>query len=137
MAALYKQILSNVLVGVAAERPLSIECLALIDKYKEENWLGYGRNRAVFRRGDHVFKVPINDCGVTDNSHEAYLSQRYGKTEGYVPYAKCRMFGLILVMEYVDHVGSTKTPDWTWSVDGGQVGRNRKGELLAYDFGLT
>lgn len=139
MASLYKQILSNVLVGVAHEMPLATECLALVEKYKKEKWVGFGRNRAVFRRGSYVVKVPVNDAGVADNQHEAYLFQRYGKTRGYVAYARCRMAGVILVMEYVEHVGWSpqNKPDWTWSVDCGQVGRNAKGELLAYDFGLT
>lgn len=42
-------------------------------------------------------------------------------------------------MEYIEPITSfkdKKLPDWINSVDGGQVGYNKKGLLLAYDYGL-
>lgn len=138
MASLYQNILANTLAGVANEAPLALECLDLVKKYKGRKWLGFGRTRAVFRERGYVVKVPMNDSGVADNHHEAYLFQRYGKKDSFIPYARCRMVGMLLVMEYVEHVGWRKTdPNWTGYVDCGQVGLNAKGQLLAYDFGLT
>lgn len=34
-------------------------------------YLGSGRHRAVFRRGNYVTKVPMNVEGVLSNQHEA------------------------------------------------------------------
>jgi hypothetical protein len=100
--------------------------------------LGVGRNRVAFLlpSGKYVLKVPRNDAGVADNYHEA----RFGGTWNY---AKCKLVNLCgiscLIMEYLDYEPIYEEydllPDWTMSVDCCQVGYNRKGKLLAYDFG--
>lgn len=113
-------------------------------------YLGRGRNREVYRRGNYVIKVPLNEEGIYDNEHE-FLNQcreqsrRAGGDE--VPRnAMCRIHpGGILVMQYAMFVGpkSDETgyisyedgPSWMGYVDGGQVGYNRFGQIVAYDYG--
>lgn len=104
------------------------------------NPIGVGRNRCVFRDGDNVVKVPLNEYGVTDNEHEACYGESYLK--GYLKYARCHRVdepsGLpIVIMEYVKPASYKKSmPDWVSYVDCQQVGYNKDGELVAYDYGL-
>jgi hypothetical protein len=100
--------------------------------------LGAGRNRIVFLSpsGRNVVKVPINDWGISNNTTEAlYWRERDQKT---VPLARCRIFcdGLLLAMETVDTLSRWTYADLPWAVqiDCGQVGRNRKGQFVAYDY---
>lgn len=99
--------------------------------------LGVGRLRAAFRDGDTVLKVPLSEVGEHGNYEEAdscnhpyepraeaWIDEIWTKREGIV----------ILRMEYVRHRGSSKHPDWTWGVDGGQVGWTKAGRLVAYDW---
>ena len=103
-------------------------------KYLE--FIGCGRNRIVFRRGNYVFKFPLNDYGVRNNYNEARWYLKYKKTSSYVPYAQCRMFKKILVMEYVEpSYDFAKMPNWCYSVDCMQVGFDKANRLVAYDFG--
>lgn len=100
--------------------------------------LGVGRNRVTFLlpSGKYVLKIPRNDSGVWDNHHEARLSGTWN-------YARCKLVNLCgiwcLVMEYLNcetiYKEYDSLPDWTIGVDCCQVGYNRKGKLLAYDFG--
>lgn len=111
--------------------------LALIEKFGLP--IGRGRNRVVFydEITDTVVKAPMRDAGCFGNEHEARTS-----SSKYEPRAAARLderlsaeFGRpILRMEYVKHTGWSKEPDWTWSVDCGQVGVTRDGRLVAYDW---
>lgn len=98
--------------------------------------LGIGRNREVFLSpsGKYVVKVPINDLGIYDNAYEAELFAKYGRKDHL---AKCRLIGKVLVMEYIEihRMKYNELPEWVLSVDCLQVGFNRKGQLLAYDYG--
>lgn len=100
--------------------------------------IGWGSHRIVFRDGPEVVKVPFRISGIDANTYEASFQG--------AEYAKCRIdrkldrvlktpfqYG-ILRMEFVTHVGWSKEPDWTWSVDCGQVGRTADGRLVAYDW---
>lgn len=103
-----------------------------------------GRTRAVFDRGDgYVIKVPINGEGFAANSREVTTSE---VEDPYTPVADCRHDTVydassagvsVLVMEKLSFEGVPRgynnLPDWVMCVDGGQVGYNRKGELVAYD----
>ena len=103
-----------------------------------------GRTRAVFDRGDgYVVKVPINGEGFAANSREVITSEA---EDPYTPVAECyhdtvydaSSEGIsVLVMEKLSFEGVPRgynnLPDWVMSVDGGQVGYNKKGELVAYD----
>lgn len=100
--------------------------------------IGAGRNRIVYRRGSIVIKIPLNEHGVYDNWHERTVFKTYGK-RGEIPYARCRMWkNNILVMEYIEHTGRRfeGCPVWADYVDGGQVGTDRNGNLVAYDYGI-
>lgn len=100
-------------------------------------FLGQGRTRKVFRRGNVVVKIPLNEKGFLDNAMEAGMYRKYGKKGDIVPYARCRLTRAgFLVMEYVAPVArGFVAPDWAGFVDCCQVGHNSKGELLAYDYG--
>lgn len=110
-------------------------------------YLGSGRNREVYRRGNYVIKVPRNWQGIVDNEHEADVGS-YTRKEvpGSIQYARCRLHpGGILVMQYAQFVGPGTDPDgflphkngpsWMGFVDCGQVGYNRFGKVVAYDYG--
>lgn len=101
-----------------------------------------GRTRAVFDRGDgYVIKVPMNGEGYASNGREVNC---YQMEDPYTPVAECwhqddysiTPKGVpTLIMEKVEHCRADyrDMPDWVMSVDGGQVGYNKKGELVAYD----
>lgn len=109
--------------------------------------VGEGRNRIAFLSptGLNVIKVPLSNYGVNDNESE-YRYWKKRKTpekssRGYVddtletPLARCRMMGIFLVMEFVDDdVPPEKHPQWSIYVDCGQIGVNRKGRVVAYDY---
>lgn len=95
-------------------------------------FIGDGRNRKAYRHKGYVIKVPLNVFGMLDNEIEAKAFKRYGEE---FPYARCKLIGVCLVMEYVEHTWEKNLPDWVMSIDCGQVGYNRKGKLLAYDYG--
>ena len=118
------------------------QILSLISRYKREKWIGWGRHRAVFRRGNIVVKVPLSEYGVADNEREAryyrmeqeYYNIKYCK-ENHL--ARCFMFNQIcLVMEYVKPAPELwGIESWTSAVDCGQIGHNKIGKLVAYDYG--
>jgi hypothetical protein len=103
-----------------------------------------GRTRAVFDRGDgYVVKVPINGEGFAANSREVITSEA---EDPYTPVADCyhdTVYDVssdgvsVLVMEKLTFDGVPKSykdlPDWVGAVDCGQVGYNKKGELVAFD----
>lgn len=101
--------------------------------------IGQGRHRVVFRDGDHVLKVPYRASGIDANFYEG----RTQSNNPHEPRASCSLDDqlagqlkspCVLRMEYVEHVGCSPRPDWTWSVDCGQVGRNKDGKVVAYDW---
>ena len=104
--------------------------------------LGSGRNRAVFKlkSGNYVIKFPLNEEGVADNDWEASIcSNKHEGDEDDVQYPKTRYIELqgfvCCIMEYIEPCDSIDgMPDWIGFVDCGQVGYNKKGRLLAYDY---
>jgi len=83
--------------------------------------------------GKYVLKVPLNERGEDENWWEHY---RYNVLGWKDLYAKCRLVGKCLVMEFVKVATDLKNlPDWTRDIDCAQVGWNRKGKLVAYDYG--
>lgn len=102
--------------------------------------IGTGRDRHTFNRGDgYVLKLGHDSCGDEANLHEAFLFAKHGY-HGKIPYAKCHieyMQGFpILIMEWVEHTDlpRKKLPRWVDSVDCQQVGYNKQGLLVAYDY---
>lgn len=104
----------------------------LTEKYGQPDC---GRNRACFFSKHCVIKFPLNANGEADNDWEASCS---GET-----LAKGRWIeinGFICVIQeklnYVENFSYSALPDWVGSVDCGQVGYDKKGNLKAYDFGI-
>jgi len=120
-------------------------------------FIGYGRNRIAFlsQSKKNIIKIPITQGGVADNTHEHISWSKFRKK--LVPIARCRLLknSVILVMELITRPYHPYDPNvldnqrnknfddlikqnpWIDFVDCGQVGLNRKGQLVAYDFGLT
>ena len=104
--------------------------------------VGSGRHRETWRRGNCVIKIPLCNYGVEDNWQERKLWLKYRTTDkDDVQYARCRLIAnWLLMMEYVEPYHRTKCfqdlPKWTHYIDCGQVGFNRRGKLLAYDYGV-
>lgn len=112
----------------------------MIEAVKGLTSLGQGRNREAFltKRGKYIIKVPLNEAGWSDNLIEVTDYER-NRFLGREYMARCRMVVLsgvpCLIMERVDPVTSLKgLPEWTDFVDCRQVGYNRKGKLVAYDW---
>lgn len=106
-----------------------------------------GRNRVTFMFRTYVVKLPITCAGIGDNDWEGSVSNIPGE-QGYVQYARTRLHYKgdmpILFMERVEPVSGKQIvermgfePDWVYSVDCGQVGFNRAGRLVAYDYGYN
>ena len=104
--------------------------------------IGEGRNRLVYRSpsGRTVLKVPKSDAGVSDNNIERIRYRENRLQGGWLPkgvYAPCRFLPGTdaLVMEWVDVAAARKDlPSWVGYVDCQQVGINRAGKLLAFDY---
>lgn len=104
---------------------------------KQLIFLGEGRNRLVYRLGEHgryVIKVPKSNYGINDNYHEARIYKEH--KDDIISYARCRLTGTFLIMEYVEPIDTWDIPEWAKYVDCGQVGRNLNGKIVAYDYGL-
>lgn len=96
-----------------------------------------GRTRAVFDMGNgYMMKVPFNDEGEYANGNEVKASSAENPM---IPIAECFYHKVgdvdVIMMEKVNmiSVDYEKMPDWVGYVDCGQVGLNRKGDLVAYD----
>lgn len=105
----------------------------------------YGRNRAVFIMGKYVVKIPRCWDGVADNDWEG--SVRHSPHPEEAKYVRTRMVYVdeipIVFAEYVKpaSIKDMKSilgtvPSWTDAIDCQQVGFNREGRLLAYDYGI-
>jgi len=93
-----------------------------------------GRHRVIFLDGDEVIKVPSREFGILACNYELNIQgEEYARTR--LDEFLSNETGLPIVrMEYVEHVGFSEKPDWTWSIDGGQVGKTKDGRLVAYDW---
>lgn len=92
-------------------------------------------------------KVPRNEDGIADNHWEhsiRYCGDPYNGKKG--RRARCRLIPntFLLVMEYVEPAWSEdikaklgEIPAWVGAIDCGQVGFDRKGNLKAYDYGIS
>lgn len=108
-----------------------------IINYLGPSWscLGWGRHRRVLKRGNVVIKIPMNLDGVAANLMERkiFLERRYDGI-----FAPCRMIGDgCLMMRAVDDIYSKEHlhPDWVNNlVDGAQVGIDRNGRVMVYDY---
>ena len=96
--------------------------------------IGEGRHRVVFRDGPEVIKVPTKDSGVDANRWElSTQGELYARTLEDPHLTECFGFAIIRA-EFVEHTGESNDPDWTWTIDCGQVGLTAEGRLVAYDW---
>lgn len=98
-------------------------------------YLGTGRNRAVYLLpgNRNVIKIPLNDEGVFQNEYEARSAKRDDWLYRWQK-ARCRLIFPCLIMEYVELGPFSDLPDWSDYVDCQQVGKNRLGNFVAYDW---
>ena len=112
-----------------------------------------GRNRCTFIFRTYVVKLPLTDYGISDNDWEGSVSNdpdftpEPGTEDWYIQYARTRLAQVgsvpVLLMERVEYATYAtimeregKEPDWIASVDCGQVGYNKSGKLVAFDYGM-
>lgn len=104
-----------------------------------------GTGRVAYISKSVVFKVPIDIDGFRLNDWEASLSSFQAGTPYEIPLAKSRhLLGVeipIVVMEKVQELTLKEIeslfgyiPNFVHSVDMGQVGLNKKGKLVAFDY---
>lgn len=114
-----------------------------------------GRHRTVFVFNKYVVKVPRCADGFDDNETEGYVENdcRVSDPESNVQYARTRIAVFkgvpVIFMERVAHASTARINayfgrpadsndyNWTFCVDCGQVGFNRAGRLVAYDYGYN
>lgn len=106
-----------------------------------------GRNRTVYVMGTYVVKVPRNLDGIADNDWEGSVRNGAVIGEYSTIYPKHKRLAYwksipVVFMERVVHASSKqivkrlgKVPPWVDQIDCGQVGFNRNGTLVAYDYG--
>lgn len=113
-------------------QPIYHNARELLTKWLGEP-VGEGRHRVVFRYGAHVLKLPTEATGIWACEDEVYTTgERYARG---VLHPISEVVGLPVVwQEWVEHTGSSSEPDWTWSVDCGQVGLTMDGRHVAYDW---
>jgi hypothetical protein len=110
-------------------------------------YIGNGRHRAAFltTNGRFVVKIPINEAG----EHANHAEYRHWRNRNKDILAKCRLFFMegipciimekVEKMDYFEKKELLKTgEEWILKVDqdyqGFQVGRNRKGKVVAWDY---
>lgn len=105
----------------------------------------WGRTRVAFLFPTYVVKLPVTYAGIGDNDWEGSVSNIPGDTEN-IQYARTRLHYEgeipVLLMERVEWQTTDKlialygeVPWWVDFVDCGQVGLNRRGRLVAFDYG--
>lgn len=116
----------------------------IINELKDQyECIGLGRNRIVFkmRSGNYVLKFPLGCNGESDNDWEGSVvtNKNHDLNDGSVITPKTRWLSykgfICVLMEYIDE-NIDEYPEWSASVDCQQVGVNKKGQILAFDFGL-
>ena len=104
-------------------------------KFKE---LGKGRHRICFTSTTRqfVFKVPSCLAGIAANDWEGSIfSEEYARHKlFYIDGIPIVIMEKVRILEGDELKNAYQNYDWVSSIDGGQVGMNRKGEIVAYDF---
>lgn len=108
----------------------------LREKYGEP--IGEGRHRITFESERVVIKMPknIGACWASQTEYNRY-KRKDPSESSYL--AHCRllwMYGVpVIIMVKLDTKLDYRTkPQWSWEYDAGQIGRDRKGNLKAYDY---
>lgn len=105
---------------------------------------GCGRHRTCYAKpkSKYVLKIPRNLAGFEANRAEvAFYENRKQFTDSQDRMARCRLVMIhdipCVVMEKINRdlgYGPNPWPNWVYTVDCQQVGFDRKGRLVAYDF---
>jgi hypothetical protein len=100
-------------------------------------YIGSGKDRRVWQRGNVVLKIPYVSSGVEANRRERELYTMNRRRN----YAPCRLVGELLMMRAVkvlddlDPVQYDRIPYWALHLnDGPQVGIDNNGRVLIYDY---
>lgn len=114
-------------------------------------YLGRGRGRVVFRKNGEgwVIKIPYNKYGVVDNrrevkmykAHKGICFPKRPPRGGRGRLAKCTLVNIegvdCVKMEFLKKIHFDQWPDWVFDlVDGGQIGRDKRGRIAVYDYAL-
>lgn len=99
-----------------------------------------GGHRVVFINGDEVIKVPYKESGEIANEIE--LEGRPKNAPPEAKFAKTKLdnelsnkYGFLIIrMERIKDYFTIRMPEWTYDIDCCQVGINKRGELVAYDW---
>lgn len=98
-------------------------------------YVGSGRHRTVYKRGNVVLKIPQSLNALEDNiiEREIFINSRGNKI-----FAPCRLLsnGCLMMRALEDLYGSRKLhPHWAMAlVDGPQIGRDQNGKIMIYDY---
>jgi hypothetical protein len=103
-------------------------------------YLGEGGYRYAYllRSGRYVIKIPKDEVGERYNRME-YIDYTHARRPNI---GRCRLIKYkgqdCLIMEYIrpTTIKYNQLPEWAQFIDCAQVGYNRKGKLLAYDWAL-
>jgi hypothetical protein len=110
--------------------------------------LGYGRHRVVYKLpSGNVIKFPKGPYGEVANRWEALVWKCRNNLEALpqfiqdcliegTQFARCRLIPgtKVLIMEGVVHTGYRSDYPWTRKIDLYQVGKNKAGKIVAYDY---
>jgi len=119
-----------------------VRALKIENHLSSNGWiyLGAGKDRRVWKRGNVVLKIAYVESGILANKceHQIYR-QSLGKETKYAP---CRLISEnILMMRSVRELNNLSLedelliPNWAYELnDGSQVGIDRNGKIMAYDY---
>lgn len=104
-------------------------------KYGEP--IGSGRHRLTFASKRVVIKMPWNTEAIAANNSEYRIYKiDLSCRERLARCRKIELFGVpVIVMEKLNiNIDWREKPSWSMNYDCGQVGKDRKGNLKAYDY---
>lgn len=102
-------------------------------------YIGAGRHRRVIGKGNVVIKIPFQPGGKDANQDEYTLYSKNGNNpdpKTGVRYAPCRLLDNgCLMMRRIEHISYKECPLWAKDMlDGAQVGIDKNGTIMAYDY---
>jgi hypothetical protein len=119
-----------------------VRALKLENYLTSKGWiyLGSGKDRRVWRRGNVVIKIAYVESGILANKFEHQIYRKsLGKETKYAP---CRLISEnILMMRAVREFNNFSLedelliPTWAYELnDGSQIGIDRNGRIMAFDY---
>lgn len=97
-------------------------------------YLGSGCQRRVLQRGNVVIKIPYTKLGLESNKKEYHIYKSSIERN----YAPCRLLSNnCLLMRFVNPLSmeDPNLPSWAFELnDGPQVGEDKNGRIMAYDY---